>query len=90
VISLAGRWDLLRANSLKVTVILLFILASVFVFAASGHIDWPVGLALGAGNMIGGWLGAHAVVKKGPGWIRWVLVIMGLAAAGKLVADALR
>lgn len=84
---LAGGWDLVSANSLKVTVILLFILVSLLVFASHGQVDWAVGLSLGAGNMVGAWLGARAAVKKGPGWIRWIMVAMGLAAAGKLLWD---
>jgi uncharacterized membrane protein YfcA len=68
-------------------VILLFIVVSLLVFAQAGHVDWTVGLVLGAGNMLGAWLGARAAVKKGPGWIRWILVAMGTAAAGKLLWD---
>jgi hypothetical protein len=84
---LAGGWDLVSGNSLKVTVILLFILVSLLVFARAGHVDWAVGLTLGAGNMLGAWLGARAAVKKGPGWVRWIMVVMGSVAAGKLLWD---
>jgi len=84
---LAGGWDLVSGNSLKVTVILLFILVSLLVFARAGHVDWTVGLTLGVGNMLGAWLGARAAVKKGPGWIRWIMVAMGATAAGKLLWD---
>lgn len=86
---LAGGWNLVSANSLKVTVILLFIIASLVIFARSGHVDWVVGGALGTGNMLGAWIGARVAVKKGPGWIRWVLVVMGTAAAAKLLYDGL-
>jgi hypothetical protein len=85
---LVGGWDLVTANAIKVAVILLFILASLLVFAAHGQVDWTVGLVLGTGNMLGGWAGAHAAVKKGPGWIRWTMVVMGVAAAVKLAWDA--
>lgn len=87
---LAGGWDVVSANSLKVAVILLFILASLLVFASAGRVDWAAGLSLGVGNMAGAWLGAHAAVKKGPGWIRGILIVMGLAAAAKLLWDGLR
>ncbi|NNE43173.1 MAG: sulfite exporter TauE/SafE family protein, partial [Gemmatimonadetes bacterium] len=84
---LAGGWDLVSANSLKVTVILLFIIASLFVFAGAGHVNWTVGIVMGVGNALGAWLGARAAVKRGPAWIRWVIVVMGVAAAGKMIAD---
>ncbi len=82
---LAGGWDLVSANSLKVTVILLFTAVALLVFAAHDHVDWPAGVALGVGNMVGAWLGARSAVKKGPGWIRWVLVVMAVLAAARLL-----
>jgi uncharacterized membrane protein YfcA len=87
---LVGGWDLVSANSLKVTVILLFVAASLLVFAGTGNVDWAAGVSLGAGNAFGAWLGARAAVKRGPGWIRWVLVVVGVAAAVKMFADTMR
>ena len=87
VLVLAGGWDLVSANSLKVTVVLVFTIVAVIVFALHGQIDWRAGLTLGAGNMVGAWIGARSAVKKGPGWIRWVLVAMGAIAAGKMLWD---
>jgi uncharacterized membrane protein YfcA len=83
---LAGGWDLVRANSIKVFVILLFTLVALAVFAADGKVDWPAGLVLGAGNMLGAWHGARSAVRRGPGWIRWVMVVMAVLAAARLLA----
>jgi len=82
---LAGGWDLVSANSLKVSVILLFTVMALVVFAWHGDVDWGAGLALGGGNMAGAWLGARSAVKRGPGWIRWVLVAMAVLAAVRLL-----
>ncbi|MBZ0270161.1 sulfite exporter TauE/SafE family protein [bacterium] len=82
---LAGGWDLVSANSLKVSVILLFTIIALVVFAMHGDVDWGAGVALGAGNMVGAWLGARSAVKRGPGWIRWVLVVMAVLAAARLL-----
>jgi len=82
---LAGGWDLVSANSVKVTVILLFSAVALFVFALHGQVDWAAGVALGAGNMVGAWIGARSAVKKGPGWIRWVLIVMAVLAAARLL-----
>ncbi len=87
VMVLAGGWDLVSANSLKVTVVLVFTTVAVAVFASHGQIHWGAGVTLGAGNMVGAWIGARSAVKKGPGWIRWVLVAMGVIAAGKMIWD---
>jgi uncharacterized membrane protein YfcA len=82
---LAGGWDLVRANSIKVAVILLLNFAALWVFASDGKVDWAAGAILGAGNMLGAWHGARSAVRKGPGWIRWVLVAMGVVAAIRLL-----
>lgn len=82
---LAGGWDLVRANSLKVSCILLVTIVALAVFASGGKVDWTAGLVLGLGNMLGAWHGARAAVRKGPGWIRWVMVIMAVLAAVRLL-----
>ena len=67
----------------------LFVAASLLVFAGTGNVDWAAGVSLGVGNAFGAWLGARAAVKRGPGWIRWVLVVTGVAAAVKMIADTM-
>ena len=73
---LVGGWDLVTANSLKVAVVLLYTVVSLLVFAAHGQVDWTAGAALGVGNMAGAALGARSAVRKGPGWIRWIIAAM--------------
>jgi hypothetical protein len=82
---LIGGWDLVTANSLKVGVILLYTIVAVGIFASYGQIDWMAGVSLGLGNMLGAWLGARLAVRSGTGWIRWVMVAMGLLAVWKLL-----
>jgi len=82
---LAGGWDLLSANSLKVTVVLLYTAIPVLVFWKYGQIDWTAGLILGAGHMVGAWIGARSAARKGPGWVRWVIVAAVVAAVTKMV-----
>lgn len=82
---LAGGWDLLSANSLKVTVVLLYTAIPVFVFSKYGQVDWTAGIILGAGHMIGAWIGARSAARKGPGWVRWVIVAAVVAAVAKMI-----
>ncbi len=84
---LVGGWDLVSANSLKVTVVLAFTIVAVGVFAWHGQIHWGAGITLGLGSGVGAWIGARSAVKKGATWIRWVLVTMGLVAAAKMIWD---
>ena len=44
--------------------------ASVALFSYAGLIDWPAGIAMGAGQIIGGRIGSGLVIRKGVGFIR--------------------
>jgi uncharacterized membrane protein YfcA len=81
---LAGGWDLVSANSLKVTVILVFTVVSLVVFATHDQVAWVPGLLIGMGSMAGAWIGARSAVKRGPGWIRWIMVAIAVVAAVRL------
>ena len=59
--------------------------AEISEFALHDDVNWTAGVVLGVGNMIRAWFGARSAVKKGPVWIRWVLVAMALLAAGRLL-----
>jgi uncharacterized membrane protein YfcA len=83
---LAGGWDLVSANSLKVTVILLFTAVSLAVFATYDHVAWVPGVLLGVGSMAGAWIGARSAVTHGPGWIRWIMIAIAVVAAVRLLA----
>ena len=64
---------LIRVNMHKVFIVGVFTLASLIVFAIRGHVLWMPGLALAAGNSLGGWIGSQMSVLKGEAWIRRVL-----------------
>jgi hypothetical protein len=81
---LAGGWDAISGNALKVTIILIYTSFALFVLASHGQVDWAAGGILGAGNMLGAWIGARSASRRGPGWIRWVLVVMAVLAAGRM------
>ena len=75
----------MRANALKVFLILGYTVLALVVFSMEGQVAWGPGIALAAGNAIGGWIGAHVAVRKGEGWIRAVLVAALVASAVKLM-----
>jgi len=80
---LAGL-DLVRGNALKVLVVLVYTPVSLVLFASAGKVDWGMGAALAAGNLVGGLLGTHLTVLKGHAWVKRVLVAMILVFAVKL------
>lgn len=67
--------DLVRANGVKVVLALVLTAIALVIFAAAGLVDWGAGLVLAAGSGIGGYAGARLAIRRGAGWIRWVLVV---------------
>jgi hypothetical protein len=65
--------DLLRGNGVKVLSVLLITILSLLVFANSGTVDWPRGVALAAGNFAGGLIGVRMAVLKGQRWLERVV-----------------
>ena len=79
-------FDLVRVNMHKVAIVLAFTLAALVVFVLAGvEIAWLAGLALAAGNALGGWLGAHTTIAKGEVWIRRVFYAAIIGLIVKLV-----
>jgi len=72
---LIEKKDLIRSNALKLLITLLFTPFALVVFIINKQVDFKLGLLLAAGNMAGAWVGARAAVKKGTGFVRWVLII---------------
>ncbi len=76
--------DLVRANLVKVFLILVYSVLAVAIFARVGQVAILPGLALAAGNAAGGWVGAHLAVDKGEGLVRVVLTCAVIVSAAKL------
>jgi uncharacterized membrane protein YfcA len=67
--------DLVRGNAVKVFSVMLLTLLSLAVFAGTGNVDWPAGLALGLGNFLGGLVGVRLTVLKGQKWLESAVTI---------------
>ena len=81
--ALAGslRYDLVRANALKVLCTLMFTLASLVVFIAEDLILWLPGLILAAGTMVGAHIAVKLAIKVSPSTLKWFLFIMTLCGS---------
>ncbi|MGH1341354.1 MAG: sulfite exporter TauE/SafE family protein [Nannocystales bacterium] len=64
-----------QANAVKVTLVLVYTLVSLPIFAIAGQLAWVEGLALAGGGLVGGWLGARWQLRSGAGVVRWFVVI---------------
>src|SRR5690606_5670424 len=58
-------------------------IASLMVFIASGKVMWTVGAAMIAGQVIGAWAGAHAMVRGGTKLIRPMIVTVCFVMLGR-------
>ena len=65
-------------------------LAATLLFAARGTVVWHTALSMAAGQVLGGWIGAHLTVRGGERVVRWVVLCVVGALVLKLSFDALR
>ena len=77
--------DLVRINAVKVFVVLAYTLTALAVFVWHGQVDWRLGLALAAGNALGGWLGTRLAITKGHAWIRRLVLAVVVVFAMRLL-----
>lgn len=78
--SVAGL-DLVRGNAVKVLCVFLVTALSLAIFAGSGRVSWPLGLALGAGNTLGALYGVRLAVTIGHVWVQRIVTVMILVFA---------
>ena len=77
---LAGslRYDLVRANALKVVFTALFSFVAILIFTLRGQIWWIPGLILGAGSFLGAVLGVRFTLRLNEKILKWILLLMVL------------
>lgn len=77
--------SLVKINSIKVSVTIIYIFASLLVFVLSGKVDWVLGIVLSLGNAVGAYFGSMFSVSKGDKWIRIFLVVSVVLMSAKLL-----
>jgi len=80
-----GGLDLVRGNAAKVFLILIYTPVALLLFASAAQVNWSYGLVMGIGNVAGAILATRLAVKKGAGWIRWVIIVMAVVAAVRML-----
>lgn len=84
--------ELVKANAMKVLIILLYTPVALAFFFASGLLNLEYvlfGLLLAVGNMAGAYIGVNIAVKRGAKFLRYMLLFAILVAAVKLLAPLL-
>ncbi len=89
VIALVGvlGYGFLEASAKAKIANLVTNLAALAVFAAHGTVLWGLGLAMGAANLVGGYLGARTAIARGNAFVRRVFLVVLAALALKLAYD---
>jgi len=62
-------------------------IASLIIFILGGKVVWVIGLSMAAGQILGGYVGASFVVKKGTKFIRPIIVIVCISMLAKYLAN---
>lgn len=83
-------YDLVRANSIKASLIFASTCVALPVFALAGQIAWAPAIVLALGTMLGAWLGARWQLEKGASVVRWFVLITVAIAGVSMLYSALR
>jgi uncharacterized membrane protein YfcA len=83
---LSAGYDLVRANAVKLLIVLCFTIFALAIFVLNDQVQWETGLILALGNMSGAWVASKLAVKRGAQFVRWfllgVLIISGTVLLG--------
>ncbi len=83
---LGAGFDLVRANAIKVLIILIFTIPALIIFVLNHQVNWGIGLVLALGNMTGAWAGTRFASRPGAAvWVHRLLVTVVLVSSAKLL-----
>lgn len=79
-----NRYSLVKTNSAKAFIVLVYTIAALSVFIIEGKINWMYGITLAIGNSAGAWIASRWSVKKGDKWVQRILIAAVIIFAIKL------
>jgi uncharacterized membrane protein YfcA len=82
---LSAGYDLVRANAVKVFIVLCFTVSALGVFMLNDQVRWDSGLLMAAGSMLGAWIATRVAVEKGAVWVHRLLVVVVVVSAAQLL-----
>jgi uncharacterized membrane protein YfcA len=82
---LGAGYDLVRANALKVLMVLSFTIMALAVFINAGQVAWSYGLVLAASNALGAWFASRYASRIGAKKIRYLLLVVVLFSGIKIL-----
>ena len=83
-IVLGAGYDLVKANAIKVLIILIWSPITLLIFILNDQINFAYGIILSIGNFIGALIASRMAVKKGASFVRWVIIAVILVTAAQI------
>lgn len=81
---LGSGFDLIKANGIKVLIVLFYTVIALLIFWSSNNVYWRAGILLGIASMAGAYAGARFTIKSGLRWVRLFLLAALLVIIFKL------
>lgn len=78
-------YDLVRANAVKVGIILVFTISALIVFIRNDQVHLLYGAIVAIGQIAGGWVGAKVAMERGAVWVRRLLIAVIIVSSINLL-----
>ena len=75
------RYDLVRANALKLVCTFVFTLCALLIFIVQGLVQWLPGIALALGSVVGAWIAVKFAISIAPKTMKILLLVMTVIAS---------
>ncbi len=85
VLSFITNYKLVKINSLKILIVLIYTIPAFLIFAKSGNVDYIKGFVLAIGNSTGAYLGSNLQIKKGDKIVKIFLTVVIVFMVFKLL-----
>ena len=82
---LGAGYDLVKANAIKVWIVLLYTPLALIVFILNKQVRWDYGLVHAIGNILGAFLASRFAVTWGVNFVRWVVIVVIVVFASDLL-----
>lgn len=83
---LVAGFDLMRANALKLFIVLIYLLPALAVFVLNDQVNWLVGFVLAIGNASGAWAATRLATRPNIGtWAHRLLLVVVVYSAVRLL-----
>jgi uncharacterized protein len=82
---LGAGYDLVKANAIKVWIVLLYTPLALVVFILNDQVRWDYGFIHAIGNIIGAFIASRFAVSWGANFVRWVVIVVIVVFASDLL-----